>query len=164
MADFNELKDAVISTLGNVAEKTRTLAEKATDKAKDVTRLAKLGMELNSEKDAVQKTFTEIGKLYYETTKDSPDSFFVQLFDEIALTGKNIERLKAEIEELKSGIDPRTCKECGVDVEFEDLGTEESSAPQVSDEELVKEASKSPDDETEAVPEDEQPLPEQPAE
>lgn len=164
MTDFNEIKDAVISTLGTVAGKTRNLAEKATDKAKDVTRLAKLGMELNSEKDTMQKTFAEIGKLYYETTKDSPDSFFVQLFDEISLTSGNIDRLKTEIDELKSGLDPKTCKECGVEVEFEDLPAEEGSAPQVSDEELVKEASKSPDDEVEAIPEDEQPLPEQPAE
>ena len=164
MADFNEIKDVVINTLGTVAEKTRSLAGKATDKAKDVTRIAKLNMELNSEKDSMQKTFAEIGKLYYETTKDLPDRFFVQLFDEVALTIDNIDKLKAEIDEVKTGIDPKACKDCDIEVEFEDLSSDESSAPQASDEELIKKTSNSSTDELEATPEDEQPLPEQPAE
>lgn len=165
MADFNEIKDVVINTLGTVADKTRSFAEKASDKAKDATRLAKLSIKLNSEKDAMQKTFAEIGKLYYETTKDLPDRFFIQLFDEVALTIENIDKLRAEIDEVK------TCKDCEIDVEFEDLSADEGSAPQVSDDELVKEASSSPENEAEAAPEDEQPLsedeqplPEQPAE
>ncbi len=164
MADLNEIKDVVINTLGTVAEKTRSLASKAADKAKDATRLAKLSMELNSEKDTVQKTYAEIGKLYYETTKDLPDRFFIQLFDEVALTIENIDRLRAEIDEVKSGLDPKSCKDCDIEVEFENLSSDEGSAPQVSDEELVKKASNPPEDEAEAVPEDEQPLPEQPAE
>jgi len=76
MADFNDLKGAFLNTLGTVAGKTRDFAEKATDKAKDVARIAKLNMELSAEKDTIQKAYLEIGKLYYETRKNSPDGFF----------------------------------------------------------------------------------------
>lgn len=139
MADFNDIKGAVFNTLGTVAGKTRTLAEKAADKAKDVTRLAKLSLELNSEKDTIQKAYAEIGKLYYETHKNAPDSFFVQLCDEITLASENVARLQIEIDDLKSGIDPRDGKNAGIEVEFEEI-TPDEAAKTASDDDFVKEA------------------------
>ena len=76
MADMNELKGAFLNTLGTVAGKTRGFAEKAADKAKDVARIAKLNMELGAEKDTIEKAYLEIGKLYYEMHKASPDMAF----------------------------------------------------------------------------------------
>ncbi len=35
-------------------------------------------------------TFTEIGKLYFETNQGNPGDFFVQLFDEITLADSSI--------------------------------------------------------------------------
>lgn len=128
MTDFNDIKDAVLVTLGTVAEKTKTLAGKAADKAKDVSKLAKLNIELNAEKDTIQHAYTEIGKLYYETRKNSPDSFFVQLCDEISLASENAAKLQVEIEELKAGIDPRSDKPNDIEVEFEEVTPEEAAA------------------------------------
>lgn len=114
MADINELKGTLLNTLGTVAEKTRSFAEKAADKAKDVTKIAKLNMEMGAEKDNIQKAYLEIGKLYYEMHKNEPDSFFVQLCDEITLANENLSKLRVELDDLKAGL---TAK--GVDIEVE---------------------------------------------
>lgn len=120
MADINELKDAVLNTLGTVADKTRIMADKAKDKAKDVARMAKLNTELNSEKAAIEKAYTEIGKLYYETRKDSPDGFFVQLCDEITLAKENIDKLSRELSNLKAGV-----SKDDIEVEFTEVSDDE---------------------------------------
>ncbi|MEG0777262.1 MAG: hypothetical protein RR147_00830 [Oscillospiraceae bacterium] len=139
MADINDIKGAVLSTLGSVAGKTRDFAEKAADKAKDVAKVTKLNIELGTEKDTIQKAYLEIGKLYYETRKNSPEGFFVQLCDEISLANDNIARLQVEIETLKSGSDCK-CRHDDIEVEFESIPVEEVSCTckTVSDDELVK--------------------------
>lgn len=146
MADFNELKGTVLSALGTVAEKTRDLAGKAADKAKDVTKLAKLSMELNSSKEALQKTYTEIGKLYYDTRKNDPDSFFVQLCEEVTLANENISRLQIELDELKSGVD--TKEHDDIEVEFTE------TAP---DEDFVKDDAPAEEKASEDAPAEEKP-------
>lgn len=128
MADFNNLKGAVLSTLGNVAGKTRDFAEKAADKAKDVTKLAKLNLELNSAKEALEKTYAEIGKLYYDTRKNDPDSFFVQLCEEVTISNENIARLQIELDELKAGVDTKKDEDIVVEI------TEEAKTEQPSEE------------------------------
>jgi len=122
MADINEIKGAVLNTLGTVAGFTRDFAEKAADKAKDVAHIAKLNMELSSEKDNIQKAYLEIGKLYYETRKDSPDGFFVQLCDEISLANENISSILSELEDLKAGV---VSKPDDIEVEFTEVVVEE---------------------------------------
>ncbi len=122
MADINEIKGAVLNTIGTVAGMTRDFAEKAADKAKDVARIAKLNMELSSEKDNIQKAYLEIGKLYYETRKDSPDGFFVQLCDEITLASDNVSSILSELEDLKAGV---CIKPDDIEVEFTEVTVDE---------------------------------------
>ena len=138
MSDFNELKGAILNTLGTVAGKTRGFAEKAADKAKDVANIAKLNMELSSEKDTIEKAYLEIGKLYYETRKKSPDGFFVQLCDEITLANDNIAKILAELDDLKAGLGSK-----GGDIEFEfaEVIVDEAAEKTVAEEDFVKEGS-----------------------
>ncbi|MEF9970989.1 MAG: hypothetical protein RSD32_06635 [Oscillospiraceae bacterium] len=137
MADMNDIKNAVINTIGTVAGKTRDLAEKAADKAKDVTLIAKLNMGLNTEKDTIQKAYLEIGKLYYETRKNSPEGFFSQLCDEITLASENIAKIESKIDELKLG-DCKCGKNSDFEVEFTDITEEEAKAPEAADDDFVK--------------------------
>ena len=142
MADFNELKGKFLNTLGTVAGITRDYAEKAADKAKEVARIAKLNVELGAEKDTIEKAYLEIGKLYYETHKNAPDSFFVQLCDEITLANENISKILAELEELKASL---SAKGDDIDVEFTEVSCdkpEETHEEKVATEEdFVKEGS-----------------------
>lgn len=136
MSDFNELKGAILNTLGTVAGKTRGFAEKAADKAKDVGRIAKLNMELSAEKDTIEKAYLEIGKLYYETRKNSPDGFFVQLCDEITLANDNIAKILSELDDLKAGLG---AKSGDIEVEFTEVTVEEPVEKAVVEEDFVKE-------------------------
>ena len=101
MADFNEIKEKVMNTLEMVADSTKELAGKAADKAKSAARIAKLTMEINSEKDTIKKAYLEIGKLYYEMNRDNPEGFFAQLCDEVTVANAEIAAKEAEIAELK---------------------------------------------------------------
>jgi len=138
MPDFSSLRDKFRSTVSVVADRTKDLAEKTADKAKSTTRIAKLTMEINSEKDALKKTYAEIGKLYYETRKDEPDGFFVQLCDEVTIALENIAEKEAEIATLKAG-----GEEESIDVEFEEVVAEaeaEAAAVEETIEQAVEEA------------------------
>lgn len=135
MADINEFTGKVLNTLGTVVGKTRTMAGKAADKAKDMARITKINVEIGSEKNNIEKAYLEIGKLYYETHKSTPDSFFVQLCDEITLANENIEKLQSEIDCIKNGCcDDDDC----IEVEFEEIAPDK---PVASEEDFVKEPS-----------------------
>ncbi len=138
MADINELKGKFLNTLGTVAGKTRGYAEKAADKAKDVARIAKLNMELGAEKDTIEKAYLEIGKLYYETRKNAPDGFFVQLCDEITLANDNITKILSDLDELKAGL---SSKDCDIEVEFTEVTVEKPEEKVATEEDFVKEGS-----------------------
>ena len=77
--DINEIKDKVISSVGTAVDTGKDFAGKAVDMAKAGVRIAKLNMEISTEKENLRKTYIEIGKLYYDTHKDDPDGFFIQL-------------------------------------------------------------------------------------
>jgi hypothetical protein len=118
MAKIDDIKGAVMDTIGSVAGKTRDLAGNVADKAKDVSRIAKLNIEISTEKDTIKKAYIEIGKLYYETHKDDPDGFFVQLCDEITVATESIKSKEAEIAEIKAATQDG---EPDVVVEFENV-------------------------------------------
>ena len=121
--DINEIKDKVIASVGTAVDAGKDLAGKAADMAKAGARIAKLNMEISAEKENLRKTYIEIGKLYYDTHKDDPEGFFIQLCDEVALSEKNIADKQAEIDELRAG-------ELGEDVsvEFENVVADEETA------------------------------------
>ena len=115
MADFNALRDKVLVSLNTVAEKTKVVASTVADKAKDTAQIAKLNMEIASERDRIKKAYLELGKLYYDTHKDDPDGFFTQLCQEVTLSLSRVTALEDEIARLKAA-DAED-----VDVEFENV-------------------------------------------
>jgi len=130
MSDF---KDDFFSTVGIVAEKardlayktadaTKDLAMKASEKAAQIKRTAKLNIEISTEKDAIRKAYTELGKLYYETHKDDAEGYFAQLCDEIELSMKNIAEKEAEIADIKASSD---IGDDTFEVEFEEAPADE---------------------------------------
>ena len=121
--EINEIKDKVIASVGTAVDTGKDLAGKAVDMAKAGVRIAKLNMEISTEKENLRKTYIEIGKLYYDTHTDDPEGFFIQLCDEVALSEKNIADKQAEIDELKAG---EACED--VSVEFESVVADEESA------------------------------------
>ena len=141
--DFQALKNKLLSSLGQAtegakdfagkaADATKDLAGKAADKAKTGGRIAKLSMEVAQEKENLKKTYLEIGKLYYDTHKDNPDGFFIQLCEEVAAAEGVIAEKEAEIAQLK---DSFSAKASDVEVEFEEVVSEgEAAAEEPADE------------------------------
>lgn len=118
--NFDDFKEKVKETFDVVADTTKDVASRTADKAKTMSRIAKLSMDINGEKEAIKKAYLEIGKLYYETHKDDPDGFFVQLCDEITIAMQSISDKETEIAELKTTSNP----EDGIEVEFEEIISE----------------------------------------
>lgn len=148
MADFNDIRDTLAGTFSVVAGKTKELACLAHEKAKLVGKIAKLNLELNSEKDTIQKAYVEIGKLYYDTRKNDPDGFFVQLCDEITLAKENIAGLQQQIDLLKAEMGAKCSAADDIDVEFENVEPEAEANPEG---EAKPEAEAKPESEAEAV-------------
>lgn len=129
MAKFDEIKGLVIDTLGEVAVKTRDIAGNVADKAKDVSRIAKLNFEISSEKETIKKAYIAIGKLYYETYRNNPDGFFVQLCDEIDMANESIKAKEDEIAKLKEDAEKaRAVEDPDCVVEFEEIVAEAEAA------------------------------------
>ena len=137
MATIEDIKGAVLDTIGSVAGKARDLAGTVADRTKDVSRIAKLNMEIAGERDTIKKAYAEIGKLYYEIHRDTPDSVLVQLCDEVRMAEESIAAKEAEIEELKAA-NARTEEADDVVVEFENIVADAEAAVEEAVEEVVE--------------------------
>ena len=89
MTFFTKLGETISATGKDVSQK-----------AKELTEIAKLNMDVKTKEDFVVKQYMEIGKQYFELHKDDEEPFF----EEIGLIKdalSEIDQLKAEIAELK---------------------------------------------------------------
>ena len=172
--DFEEIKNKVLSALGQAADSAKDLAGKAADGAKDLagkaadkakagTRIAKLSMDLASVKEAQKKTYLEIGREYYNQHKDQPEDFFAQLFADVAAADTKIAEMNAEIAELKAGMSAPDV-EVEVEVEEEPEAEAEAETEAEPETETEPEAEAAPVEEpvAEAAPVEEAPAEEAP--
>lgn len=113
--DINEVKDVVLSTLGQAvdgakgfagkaAEGAKTVAGTVADKAKSGGSIVRLSMDAATARENLKKVYLEIGKLYYELHKDAPDETFAQLFEEVRQTEELIVAKEAELSGHKDNI------------------------------------------------------------
>ncbi len=84
------------------AKKTKTAATAAARKTKTVSRIARLNVDIASDRDTIKQAYNEIGKLYFETHKDDPEPCFEQLCREIETCLETIAAKEAEIIRLKT--------------------------------------------------------------
>ena len=89
---MSDYKSIIKGTLNSLGEKAKDLAEsgkvkeiydKGTEKAKVLSRIAKLTLEYNGEGEDLKKAYMEIGKLYYEENSANPQGFFAPLFEKV---------------------------------------------------------------------------------
>ena len=133
--NFDDIKNTVVNAVGTAAVKTRDFAEKAGVKVKAGARIAKLNMDISSKKNAIEKAYTEIGKIYYDLHKNEPESMYVRIFDDIRVAYEDIEILEQEIEDIKLSKDE---DDGSIEVEFEEIDPEAEGPAVVNDEELTQ--------------------------
>lgn len=129
MADY---KDIIAGTLSNIIGKVKDVADSAAVKdiceqgasrAKAYGRIAKLTLEMNGETEELKRVYTEIGRLYYEQTKDIPEGFFVQLFSQADEISRRLHAMEQEIQDMRSTYETES-GESDIEVEvseFEDV-------------------------------------------
>ncbi len=115
------------NTVSGVAGKAKGFALFAANKTKKVSRIAKLNIEITSRRETIKRAYSEIGKLYYESHKDAPEGFFIQLCQEIDVSMEAIAAMEAEIARLKMTDEEPEASDDGAAIEVEI--TEEPEAP-----------------------------------
>lgn len=80
--------------------------KEAADKAKDLAEIAALKAQIVTSESVIKKTYTEIGKLYYEQhAQEAVDESMKSQFETIEKEKKEIADLQAKIDVIKGGKD-----------------------------------------------------------
>lgn len=82
-------------------------------KAKDVSEIAKLKMDIKSKEDYVQKQYVTLGTNYYNKHKDDGDSEDAEMFYLIGEALEEIARMKEEVLRIQGAAE---CPDCGTRV------------------------------------------------
>lgn len=89
MKDYRDilstLKDKVADVAGKAVsdemrDKVAGAAQAVGERAKYASRMTRLTVDCNAELERVKRTYTEIGRLYYENYRDTADAFLAELW------------------------------------------------------------------------------------
>ena len=86
MSFFDEMKESLVSAGKDVSQK-----------AKEVSGIAKLKLDVKSKEDYVEKQYAELGRIYFEQHKDEEEPAEAEQFKVIKEALAEIERMKTEI-------------------------------------------------------------------
>ncbi|MBQ3277279.1 MAG: hypothetical protein IJH47_09560 [Oscillospiraceae bacterium] len=100
--DFSQLN----GLFDNLKEKGTEYAGIAVGKTKDAARIAKLAVDIGTEKEALKRTFVELGKAYYEEHRGTADGLFAQLCEEVDAVNARIKDMQDEMDALKGTFKP----------------------------------------------------------
>lgn len=135
MADY---KSIIAGTLNSLASKVKEVAEsgsvrdiydRGAVRAKAYARIAKLSLELNGENEELKKVYAEIGRLYYEQSKDAPEGFFAPLFAQAEELYAGISAREDEINSLRAEMEAEESLD-DIDVEISEFEEIVSAAEQ----------------------------------
>lgn len=102
---FDKLGDTIVS-----------VSKDATQKAKDISELARIRMELRAKQDYLNKLFLEIGKIYYDAHKEDEEKEFKEQMLLVKDAQEVIEELKQQLGQIKGMV---KCTECGQEMPLE---------------------------------------------
>ena len=93
-----------------LTESLTTAGKDVTQKAKEMSEIARLKLDIKSKEDYVQKQYMAIGQAYFEKHKDEEGIGEAEQFFLIREALDEIERMKAEILKLRGAAE---CPKCG---------------------------------------------------
>lgn len=96
---FDKLGESLVSAGKDVSQK-----------AKDVSEIAKLKLDIKSKEDYVQKQYAALGEAYYEKHKDEEGIEEAEQFFLIKEAQESIEHMKAEVLRIQGSAE---CPKCG---------------------------------------------------
>ena len=132
---LNSLKNKVVDAAGKAGETVTNAANKVVsdemrdkvagaahavgDRAKYASRMTRMTVDCNAELERVKRTYTEIGRLYYDQAKDAPVGFFAPLFEQAAALIESINSKQAQIQAMKDEFAAETAP--AEDADFESI-------------------------------------------
>lgn len=102
---FDKLGDTIIS-----------VSKDATQRAKDISELARIRMEIRSKQDYLNKLYLEIGKIYYDAHKDDEEKEFQEQMLCVKDALEVLDELKQQLGQIKGTV---RCTACGQDMPIE---------------------------------------------
>jgi len=111
MADYKSIIKGTVSAL---TEKAKNLAESgavrdAYDRGSTTARcyavIAKLNLQINGELEEQKKLFCDIGRMYYEQHRGTPEQYYAEFFDKLRESDRKIEEMREELEAAKAAVE-----------------------------------------------------------
>lgn len=99
MSTWDDIKDTIVTAGKDVSQK-----------AKEVSEIAKLKLDIRSKEDFVEKQYIALGTSYYAAHKNDEDSADTEQFRMITEALSEIERMKKQVLVLKGAAE---CPKCG---------------------------------------------------
>lgn len=104
---LSSLKDKVVDAAGKavsdeVRDKVAGAAQAVGERAKYASRMTRLTVDCNAELERVKRTYTEIGRLYYENYRDTADAFLADLCQQVTDANARVAALEAQMDELRA--------------------------------------------------------------
>ncbi len=101
MEIFDKVSDTIVS-----------VSKDAAQKAKDLSDLARIRMDIRAKEDYINKQYQEMGKAYYEEHKDDSEPVYEQIVL-VKDAEEVLEELKQQLGQIK-GV--QRCPQCGKDM------------------------------------------------
>ena len=104
---LSSLKDKVVDAAGKAVsdemrDKVAGAAQAVGERAKYASRMTRLTVDCNAELERVKRTYTEIGRLYYENYRDTADAFLAELCQQVTDANAHVAELEAQMDELRA--------------------------------------------------------------
>ena len=95
--DFESVKDKAVVLAQSGMTKARELADAGAAKARELSEIGKLKMQNSSEKEAIRKAYSDLGRLYYAERGSAPEAAYAEscqrITDALARISYNNERI-----------------------------------------------------------------------
>lgn len=92
-----------------------TVSKDATQKAKSISEIAKLRLDIRTKEDDINKKYQQIGKLYFEEHKDDEEPAYEQIIS-IKEAQEVLEELRGQLGQIK-GV--QQCPACGKEMDLD---------------------------------------------
>ena len=115
---LSSLKDKVVDVAGKATVAVTDVAGKAvsdemrdkvagaahtvSERAKYASRMTRLTVDCNAELERIKRTYTEIGRLYYENYRDTADAFLAELCQQVTDANAHVAEMEAQMDELRA--------------------------------------------------------------
>ena len=104
---LSSLKDKVVDVAGKAVsdemrDKVAGAAQAVGERAKYASRMTRLTVDCNAELERIKRTYTEIGRLYYENYRDTADAFLAELCQQVTDANARVAELEAQMDELRA--------------------------------------------------------------